>query len=265
MEKLLTGAEALGLRLTEAQVNSFATYYQELKEWNERVNLTAIIDLEGVQVKHFVDSLSIIKSKFIADELRPWCSHAFREDSAAEKPIATSAETKNNTPPSLLDVGTGAGFPGIPIRILCPEINLTILESIGKKTAFLAYVVQTLNLQNVTILTGRAEEFGRKQRYRESFDIVTARAVAMLSTLSEYALPFCRVGGFFIAFKKAGITDEVKSAQRAIEILGGELMDQVEVKFPGLDEERLLIVIKKVSPTPIKYPRRPDLPSKHPI
>lgn len=236
MERLIAGAAKLGLRLSPRQVEQFQLYYQELVEWNKRVNLTAIVDNEGVQVKHFLDSLSVTLA-------------------LEEGGMVGGGDFR------LLDVGAGAGLPGLPLKILYPGLNLVLLDSTAKKTAFLRHLSARLGLEDVEVETGRAEELAHQSRYREQFDVVVSRAVAVLPSLVELTLPFCRVGGIFIAQKKGQIGQEIEEAARAIGILGGELREVRRVELEGL-EEHLLVVVAKRSPTPQRYPRRPGIPSR---
>jgi len=234
MERLIAGAQRLGLLLTPEQVAAFQVYYEELIRWNRKVNLTAIVDYEEVQLKHFLDSLTI--------------TLAFKD-----------------MPPLLLDVGAGAGLPGIPLKILFPNIRLTLLDSVARKTSFLAHLVVRLGLEGVEVLTGRAEHLAHDGRYRERFDLVLSRGVAKLATLAELALPFCTMGGTFIAQKKGEIEGEIKAAARAIDILGGRLKGVKWVGMEELGEERALVIIDKLNPTPQHYPRRAGVPQKRPL
>jgi len=236
MERLIAGAKRLGLSLTSEQVGKFEVYYEELIRWNRRVNLTAIVDYEEVQVKHFLDSLTI-------------------------------ALALRDMPPSfrLLDVGSGAGVPGVPLKILFSNISLTLLDSVHKKTGFLDHLVARLGLEGVEVLTARAEDLAREGRYREQFDLVLSRGVAQLATLVELSLPFCTLGGSFIAQKKGEIEGEVEEAMGAIDILGGRLREVTRVELEELGEERSLVIIDKVIATPNRYPRRAGIPQKRPL
>ena len=238
MEKLVEGARQLALPLTEHQLEQFQTYYEHLVEWNRRVNLTAITDYEEVQVKHFVDSLTIV----LALEGSAWVNGTF----------------------GLLDIGTGAGMPGIPLKIVHPGARLVLLDSVAKKTAFLQHIVRELGLEGVEILTQRAEEIAHLPDYRERFDLVVCRAVSQLATVAELTLPFCRIGGLAVISKKDGIERELTHANAAVDILGGKLRTIREVTVKGL-EQHILVVLEKTSITPPAYPRRPGIPAKRPL
>jgi len=238
MEKLESGAKKLGLHLSPQQLEQFQIYYQELIDWNRRVNLTRITGYEEVQIKHFLDSLTLVP--------------------ALKQPIG-KREFR------LIDVGTGAGIPGIPLKILLPEIKLVLLDATAKKAAFLHHIRDKLGLDNVEIVVGRAEEVAHKTQYRENFDLVLSRAVAPLPTLVELTLPFCALGGSFIAQKKGDVNSEISQADRAISLLGGNLREVKRVDLAEFTDERWLIVIDKVSPTPQQYPRRPGIPAKRPL
>ncbi len=233
---LRDGAQQFNLALTEAQLNAFARYSQELIAWNQRVNLTSIVEPSEIVVKHFLDSLSVY-------QVLPGL------------PLSLS----------LVDVGSGAGFPGLPLKIALPELRLTLLESTGKKTAFLQHLIQVLNLTGVTILTARAEEAGRQPAQRERYDVAVARAVAPLPVLAEYTLPLVKRGGLVIVQKGQHPADELKAAANALGILGGKISQVLPVAVPGLEAERHLVVIQKNKSTPPQYPRRPGLPAKKPI
>ena len=251
LELLVRGARELGLELTPAQVAAFQVYYEELVAWNQRHNLTAITDLAEVQVKHFLDSLTCLQA--IPLPLPLPC----QERGEGTCRLASGG--------SVIDIGSGAGFPGLPLKIVCPEMPLTLLDSVAKKTAFLQHIVGRLRLEGVEIVTARAEEAAHESRQRGRYAVALSRAVAELPTLVEYTLPFCQVGWRFIAQKSAGIEAEISQACRAIELLGGVLREARPIIVPGLEEPRLLVVIDKVQPTPAQYPRRPGMPAKRPI
>jgi 16S rRNA (guanine527-N7)-methyltransferase len=240
MQRLIEGAAAVGLRLTPDQQAAFQLYYEELVAWNQKFNLTAITDYEQVQIRHFVDSLSCL----LAEEAR----------------LALSWPNAR-----VIDVGAGAGFPGIPLKLVCPGISLTLLEATGKKVTFLEHTVARLGLRRVSAVKARAEELAHDPAHREQYDLALARAVAELPVVVEYTLPFCKIGGWVIAQKGEAGAAEAWRTDRAIALLGGELRRVVPVEMPGLPEDRSLVVIKKVSPTPAAYPRRPGIPGKRPL
>ena len=233
---LYQGAQQFHLTLSEEQLEAFERYSQELLIWNQRVNLTRITEPEEVVVKHFLDSLSVY---------------------LALQPLPPSL--------SLIDVGSGAGFPGLPLKIALPDLRLTLLEVVGKKMAFLQHLVKVLNLTQVTLLTARAEEAGHLLNQREQYDVAVARAVAPLPVLAEYTLPLTKVGGLVVVQKGQHPAEEVKQAANALGILGGKVSQIMPVSVPGLEAARHLVVIQKKKPTPLSYPRRPGLPAKKPI
>lgn len=210
----------------------FEEYLKALLEWNKKFNLTSITDPEEIRLKHFEDSLSIIQTIELTDQ-------------------------------SIIDIGAGAGFPGIPLKIKCAQIQLTLVEATRKKIEFLRHIVNKLDLKNVEIVWGRAEEVAKEKR--EQYDIAVSRAVAKLNVLSELCLPFVKVGGIFIAYKEKKIEDEVKASENAIKILGGKLKEIKKVTLPNSDIIRSLVIIEKISPTPEKYPRRPGMAKKRPL
>lgn len=236
MQKLVKEARSLvGIQLTTRQINAFQLYEEQLLDWNTRFNLTAVRDVEGIRTKHFLDSLT--------------CLLAWR----------------GKVPERLVDIGTGAGFPGIPLKILYPRIKLTLVDSVGKKLDFCRHIVQTLGLENVTLIQARAEELGLRREHREQYDWAVARAVANLSVLAEYLLPLVAVGGGMLAQKGHSAHAEANGAEKAIRILGGHLEQIVPVLLPGVAEERYLVVVEKVAATPPGYPRRVGLPARKPI
>lgn len=236
VQELARAAQSrFGLRLSDGQLQAFTLYARELQDWNLRVNLTAITDPHEITVKHFLDSLSCL----LALKPRP-----------GDK---------------LVDVGSGAGFPGIPLRIACPQIELVLVESIGKKADFCRHIVELLGLDGVQVVQARAELIGRSAEHRGRYDWAVARAVARLPVLLEYLLPLLRVGGAAIAQKGESGPTEAKQAQPALEILGGELQQVIPVELPGASEAHYLIVVTKINETPAKYPRRPGIAAKRPI
>lgn len=241
MDRLKSGAQSLGLTLTDQQLATFQVYYQELVGWNKKFNLTAITEYDQVQVRHFVDSLSCLLAM-----PRPLCS-------AEGRPLRC------------IDVGSGAGFPGLPLKIYCSHLELVLLEATAKKVGFLEHVVDHLGMESVLPLWGRAEEVAHDPDHREAYDLVVARAVAELSVLAEYTLPLCRPGGRIVAQKGGSAQEEAQSAAHAFSLLGGRLRKVIPVELQGLAEDRHLVVIDKVARTPERYPRRPGIPSKRPL
>ncbi len=236
MEKLIREAQQLfGIGLTSRQVAALERYERELLEWNEKFNLTAIRDVDGIRTKHFLDSMS--------------CTLAWKE----------------NPPRKLVDVGTGAGFPGIVLKILYPNLRLTLVESVGKKANFCKHVIETLSLDGVEIITARAEDVGRLPGHREKYDWAVARAVAGMPILVEYLLPLVRVGGAVLAQKGESGPAEVQSAEKAITILGGRIRQLIQVTLPGVVDERYLVILDKSAATPPAYPRKPGIAAKKPL
>jgi 16S rRNA (guanine527-N7)-methyltransferase len=238
VELVKAGTRDLRVALKPEHIAAFEEYYRLLVQWNEKFNLTAITDYEGAQVRHFLDSLSCLRA------LEPGQGFAGK---------------------SMIDVGTGAGFPGLPLKIFEPTIRLTLLEATAKKVRFVEHVVGQLGLQNVTVLHGRAEELGQEPEHRERYDWVVARAVAEMSILAEYLLPLARIGGRALAQKGEDAAAEVQRAEFAIRQLGGHVRRLVPVELRGLAETRYLVLLDKVAATPEKYPRRPGMPAKRPL
>lgn len=226
-----------GIELTAEMEEQFLLYYNMLIEWNSFMNLTAITDFDEVLKKHFTDSVSLIRA--IPD--------------LSEKRF------------KVIDVGTGAGFPGIPLKIVFPNISVVLLDSLNKRVNFLNEVISKLQLTDITAMHGRAEDFAQNKEYRESFDLCVSRAVANLATLSEYCLPFVKKNGRFISYKSEKVSEEFEVSGKAISVLGGEYENQVTFELPDSDIYRNLFIIKKKSATPGKYPRKAGLPSKEPI
>jgi 16S rRNA (guanine527-N7)-methyltransferase len=238
MEKLIAGAEKLGLRLSENQLALFQAYYEELIDWNQRMNLTSIIEYEKVQINHFLDSLTVI---------------------IAWQPSA------NRPNPRVIDIGTGAGVPGIPLKIIYPQIRLALMDSTGKKITFLNHLRQKLGLNDIEIVNGRAEELAHLIQNRGSFDLVLARGLAPMPTLAELTIPFCKIAGKVVAHKKGDIDEEMNQAKRAISTMGGKLIEIKPVTLTEFPDNRCLVVIEKIAPTPDQYPRGSGLPVKRPI
>ena len=227
--------EAMGITLTDEQVQQFITYYEMLVEKNKVMNLTGITEFDEVLEKHFEDSLALVRG------------------------VDLSAVT------SVMDVGTGAGFPGLPLKIAFPHLKIVLLDSLGKRVKFLNHVIEELQLDNITAIHGRAEDFAKEAEYRERFDLVVSRAVANLSSLSEYCIPYTKVNGIFVSYKSGKIEEELEQAKKAIFLLGGKLDHTVKFQLEGSDIERSLIIIKKHEKTAKKYPRKAGMPSREPL
>ena len=236
MEKLVREAlQLFGLHLTGRHVMALMTFERELLEWNEKFNLTAIRDVEGIRTKHFLDSLSCVLA---------W---------------------KECPPRRLIDIGTGAGFPGIPLKILYPSMRLTLVESVGKKANFCRHMVETLKLDATEVVTARAEKVGQMPAHRECYDWAVARAVANMSVLAEYLLPLVQVGGAILAQKGQSGPAETHTAEKVLNLLGGRTRLLLPVTLPGVADERFLVVVDKVAATPPLYPRKPGIPAKKPL
>ncbi|MCL6558280.1 MAG: 16S rRNA (guanine(527)-N(7))-methyltransferase RsmG [Firmicutes bacterium] len=234
-ETLVQGSYQLEIPITEDHLEKFDVYYRLLVETNKNVNLTSIVEEKEVAVKHFLDSLTCLRALEFDKKLK------------------------------LMDIGTGAGFPGIPLKIVRPELEVTLVDSLDKRVSFLKQVISQLSLEKIEAVHARAEEIGRKNAYREKYDRVTARAVAGLGVLAEYCLPVVRIGGYFLAMKGPKLEEEITGAKKAIEILGGKIENSINLRLPFLGEERNLIIIRKCRTTPEKYPRRAGIPQKKPL
>lgn len=235
LKKFKAGCEVLNIELTEEQYQQFITYYEMLIEKNKVMNLTAITEYDEVIEKHFLDSLSLIKAVDLEKEL------------------------------SILDLGTGAGFPGIPLKIAFPDLNVLLMDSLNKRINFLQEVIQTLGLEKITAVHGRAEEMARKKEYRENFDLCVSRAVANLASLSEYCIPFVKQGGFFISYKSGEIEEELQQAEKAVKVLGGKVKEVIKFELPNTEMSRSFVQVEKIKSTPKVYPRKAGTPGKEPI
>ena len=232
-EKFLEKLNKIQLNVNDEVLNKFWVYMTNLLEWNEKINLTAITDEDDIILKHFIDSLTILE--YIPE--------------------------KSN----VIDVGTGAGFPGIPLKIVREDINMTLMDSLNKRITFLNEIINKLGLKKINAIHSRAEELAKMPEHREKYDIAVSRAVANLSTLSEYMIPFVKVRGKCICMKGSNIEEELKTAKNAIKELGGEIEKVINFKLPDSDNERNIIIIKKVRNTKSKYPRKAGMPSKEPL
>ena len=229
------GMKEISVDLSDDQVKQFFLYYKMMIEWNQFMNLTAITDMKEAVFKHFVDSVSLVKA------------------------MDVSRET------SLIDVGTGAGFPGIPLKIVFPALKVTLLDSLNKRVRFLNEVIDKIGLKEISAIHGRAEDVGRNPEYRERYDMCVSRAVANLATLSEYCLPFVKIGGSFVSYKAGAIEDELSQAKNAVKILGGKVEKVVNFRIEEIGAERSLVQIVKKDRTGMKYPRKAGVPGKEPL
>lgn len=234
-EYLKTGFHSMGLEVDDKAIDKFIDLKEILLEWNEKINLTTITQKEEVFIKHYFDSVACLNDGYIKDGMK------------------------------VIDVGTGAGFPGIPLKIVREDIKLTLLDSLNKRISYLEDALSRLNIKNVELVHARAEEGGANAKYREKFDIVLSRAVASMNILVEYCLPYVAVGGFFLCQKGSNCEEELKAAENAIDLLGGELKEVKLYKLPYSDITHSIIIIQKVKNTPTKYPRKPGKPSSDPI
>ena len=232
LEKFKNGLQQLHIELSEKQMEQFLQYYEMLVEKNKVMNLTAITEFDEVVEKHFLDSVSLTKQMDLHQPLK------------------------------VLDLGTGAGFPGIPLKIVFPELEITLMDSLNKRVLFLQDVISSLQLQNIEAIHGRAEEAARNKKYREGFDLCVSRAVANISTLSEYCLPFVKIGGSFISYKSSTIEDELEDGKKGIAILGGKVKDVYKFTLPDSELQRSFVIIEKEKKTPKAYPRKAGTPSK---
>lgn len=234
-EILKKGIEELELPINDKILDNFKIYRDILVDWNQKMNLTGIEEEKEVYIKHFLDSVSATTNGYIKDGV------------------------------SIIDVGTGAGFPGLPLRICLENVKLTLLDSLNKRINFLQEVSNSVGIDDIEFIHGRAEDFGKNENYREKYDIATARAVAGLPILIEFCAPFIKVGGYFVCLKGPNANLELEEAKKAIEIMGLEFVEKIDVKLPELDLSHNILVFKKIKNTPEKYPRKAGKPSKNPI
>lgn len=237
METLARGSAELGIILTEHQLDQCEVYYRTLTDWNQRINLTNIVGYEEVQVKHFLDSFT----------------------------AALAVPQGLNALETVIDIGAGGGFPGLPLKLAFPHLQLALVESVGKKANFLSHLVSTLGLSGVEVYTERAERLAHQPDLREAFDLAVTRGLARMPTLAEYTLPFCRLGGRMVALKHGGVDAELNEAANALEVLGGSPGKVHPVEVSGLTDNRVVVAVDKVAPTPDKFPRRPGIPAKRPL
>ena len=229
------GCRELGITLDEIQKKQFTDFYEYLVEKNKVMNLTGITEFQEVLVKHFLDSLACVKAVDMSKVNR------------------------------IMDIGTGAGFPGVPLKIAFPHLEACLLDSLKKRVNFLEETFQMLKLENITVIHGRAEEYAKNKQYRETYDLCVSRAVSNLATLSEYCLPYVKTGGYFISYKSGTVQEEAEQAQKAVKILGGKIQDVVYFQLPDSEIQRSLVVIEKIKATPGRYPRKAGTPLKEPL
>lgn len=232
---LIDGAKTLGIDLSKEEKDKFILYKELLKEWNQKINITSITDDVEVDIKHFIDSVTPLNTGLFERKIK------------------------------VIDIGTGGGFPGIPLKIIKEDLNMVLLDSLNKRIKFLNQVINSLGLKDITTIHGRAEELGRDKKHRETYDIAISRAVASLNTLSEYSLPFVRVGGYFISMKGSDVDEELGEAEKGIKILGGKIKDKKIITLPLSDITHSLIIIEKIKGTPTKYPRGGGKPRSKPL
>lgn len=240
MNKLVNICNKINIEISDDQINCFEKYYELLIEKNKVMNLTAITDKEDVIVKHFIDSIALI-------------------------PYLTDKGINTNNKLKIIDIGTGAGFPGLPLKIMMPDVKFTLLDSLNKRVSFLNEVIDELKLKDIEALHGRAEDYASDNKYREKYDICVSRAVANLSTLSEYCIPFVKEDGFFISYKAGESEEEINNSKNAIKILGGKINKVEEFVLPGTDASRVFVFIRKQELTDKKYPRKAGVPAKKPL
>lgn len=240
MNKLVNICNKINIEISDDQINCFEKYYELLIEKNKVMNLTAITDKEDVIVKHFIDSIALI-------------------------PYLTDKGINTNNDLKIIDIGTGAGFPGLPLKIMMPDVKFTLLDSLNKRVSFLNEVIDELELKDIEALHGRAEDYASDNKYREKYDICVSRAVANLSTLSEYCIPFVKEDGFFISYKAGESEEEINNSKNAIKILGGKINKVEEFVLPGTDASRVFVFIRKQELTDKKYPRKAGVPAKKPL
>ena len=234
-EILKSGLENFGIEVTDEILDNFRIYREILVDWNQKMNLTGIEEEKDVYIKHFIDSLSAVSKGYIKDGI------------------------------SIIDVGTGAGFPGLPLRICLPKLEVTLLDSLNKRINFLQEVSNNVNIDNIEFIHGRAEDFGKDEKYREKYDVATARAVAGLPVLMELCVPFVKVGGYFVCLKGPNADLELEESKAAMEVLGVEFIEKIDIKLIDTELNHNILVFKKVQSTPAKYPRKAGKPSKAPI